>query len=410
MATPSSPLLDSAFLDDIIHDDPLLGQNPNDDNPTAEDDDSVDDDSDDDDEQQMVATKEVEVIVAASEVRSKFDIICIRGIHSSIANIMFRHLITSNKRHFDTLNSEEKDTFVLNLWLQLKEKGYQFLKTTEKHNSLRQLSNSAEFEVFNHDKSCKKVLSSLKHNRGAKNTSTTDTDAVTVEALLKSFDFEEMAAQMPSNKNPPKTNPTSSKKDPPAKKPKKVKFKPGSHFSQSQPPLPEKKFDDVAKEAISTLLSRQEFVDAMEKNWGDEIDQRRQICEENLLKRYKLAASNGLSIEQFQNRLLPVLLEEVGAHERNNCDEEDDKENAVAATEDNTAWVDMCLEEHAMKEQNTKSPSPQKEDLDQKPKAKATKPDTPVTFTCPTCNEDFTYKYLKSAHASFARHTRACKG
>ena len=33
----------------------------------------------------------------------------------------------------------------------------------------------------------------------------------------------------------------------------------------------------------------------------------------------------------------------------------------------------------------------------------------PVTFTCPYCSEDFTYKYPPTAKASFAHHTTKCK-
>ena len=38
-------------------------------------------------------------------------------------------------------------------------------------------------------------------------------------------------------------------------------------------------FDDVAKAAISELLSRQEVVHAMEKNWGKDMQIRKQVCE-----------------------------------------------------------------------------------------------------------------------------------
>jgi len=44
-------------------------------------------------------------------------------------------------------------------------------------------------------------------------------------------------------------------------------------------PIKDKKFDDVAGKAVATILGRQEFVDVLDKNLGDD-PKRRKICEE----------------------------------------------------------------------------------------------------------------------------------
>lgn len=253
---------------------------------------------------------------------------------------MFRQLVSSNAKHFGTLTTDEKEKFATNLCNQLRERGHRFLRPVNK--------NAGMYEHLDHEQSFKKVHHALSVCRSKDKGSS---NAVSVASLSESYDFTQVA------KKPPPASIASSnvKKAPPIKKEKTSKYKPGAHLHKPLGPLLEKKFDDVAKAAIATLLSRREFEEAMKKNWGDDKDRRRQICEEQvrccrlvcscscaschlsshdcillmvhitqMLHRYRNAARNGVSVEQFSDRLLPILLAAV---RENNSDDGDNKEN-----------------------------------------------------------------------------------
>ena len=180
---------------------------------------------------------------------------------------MFRQLVSSNAKHFGTLTTDEKEKFATNLCNQLRERGHRFLRPVNK--------NAGMYEHLDHEQSFKKVHHALSVCRSKDKGSS---NAVSVASLSESYDFTQVA------KKPPPASIASSnvKKAPPIKKEKTSKYKPGAHLHKPLGPLLEKKFDDVAKAAIATLLSRREFEEAMEKNWGDDKDRRRQICEEQV--------------------------------------------------------------------------------------------------------------------------------
>jgi len=202
-------------------------------------------------------TKEVEYI-SALEMKPHLDIICVSGLHSSSANKIFRQFTTSNKPHFDTLSKEDKSKFAVNLWHQLSSKGHRFLKPTK----------DRRYELFDYDRSTKKLLDTLTRSR-TKTKAGASTDAVSLDTLMSKFSFEtveparDVFASLPN------------------KKQKTAVGVPKTDVTELPPPMKEKKFDDVAMEAITTLLSRQEFADTLDKNWGDDPEKRK-ICEEQV--------------------------------------------------------------------------------------------------------------------------------
>ena len=276
-------------------------------------------------------TKEVEYI-STLEMKPHLDIICVSGLHSSSANKIFRQFTTSNKPHFDTLSKEDKSKFALNLWHQLSSKGHRFLKPTK----------DRRYELFDYDRATKKLLDTLTRSR-TKTKAGASTDAVSLDTLMSKFTFEnveparDVFASLPN------------------KKQKTAVSKPKTDV-ELLPPMKEKKFDDIAMEAITTLLSRQEFADALDKNWGNDPEKRK-ICEEQarplwcafvlvmlihiltyilphqMLKRYRAAAMNGVSVQEFTERLLPILRKEIEVNHSDSEDPDKDKENS--AEEDN---------------------------------------------------------------------------
>lgn len=275
-------------------------------------------------------TKEVEYI-STLEMKPHLDIICVSGLHSSSANKIFRQFTTSNKPHFDTLSKEDKSKFALNLWHQLSSKGHRFLKPTK----------DRRYELFDYDRATKKLLETLTRSR-TKTKAGASTDAVSLDTLMSKFTFEnveparDVFASLPN------------------KKQKTAVSKPKTDV-ELPPPMKEKKFDDIAMEAITTLLSRQEFADALDKNWGDDPEKRK-ICEEQvksslvcfcschanthttthtapqMLKRYRAAAMNGVSVQEFTERLLPILRKEIEVNHSDSEDPDKDKENSTNDT------------------------------------------------------------------------------
>ena len=179
---------------------------------------------------------------------------------------MFRQLVSTNAKCFGTLTADEKEKFATNLCNQLRDKGHRFLRPRNK--------GAGMYEHLNDEQSFKKVHHALSVCRSKDKGSA---NAVSVASLSESYDF----TQVP-RKPPPVASSNAKAKAPPTKKQKTSKTKPGAHLHKPLGRMVEKKFDDVAKAAIATLLSRQEFVAAMEKNWGDDKDRRRQICEEQV--------------------------------------------------------------------------------------------------------------------------------
>mmetsp|Transcript_33297 Transcript_33297/g.59983 ORF Transcript_33297/g.59983 Transcript_33297/m.59983 type:complete len:333 (-) Transcript_33297:156-1154(-) len=218
-------------------------------------------------------------LVSPAEVKAK-DVLCLRGNGGirNPANMMFRQLISSNKEHFDNLSTQEKGAFATNLWLELHEKGHRFLKQT----------NSDQYEVLEYELSVRKCHFALRDCR----TKNKEQGQLKVATMSNPIDFSQST-------KPPKKKQKTGKKSIPA----------GS--------LEVRNFDDVARAAISELLRSQELADAMEKNWGDDVDKRKQTLEQQLLKRYQAAALTGLLVQGFSDRLLPVLLKEVGVKNEN---------------------------------------------------------------------------------------------
>jgi len=77
-------------------------------------------------------------------------------------------------------------------------------------------------------------------------------------------------------------------------------------------PLPELKFENVAGAAIAQLWSHSALAGAVE-NWGEDKDKRKRLFEQLLLRRYKADALAGMSVQKFSERILLVLLKEIGA-------------------------------------------------------------------------------------------------
>jgi hypothetical protein len=96
-----------------------------------------------------------------------------------------------------------------------------------------------------------------------------------------------------------------------------------SQQQQQQQPPPETKhrFENFAKAAIQQVLSKPEFISAMNNAWGScasdyyndsIITNKRSMLENTLLQRCKLAViHNGMSIQQFTQRLEVVLRKEI---------------------------------------------------------------------------------------------------
>ena len=192
------------------------------------------------------------VLVSTSDIKPQ-DILCVRGhggIHNA-ANVLFRTVISSNKSQFDSLTTnKEKQSFSANLFSQLRDEGHRFLRPAE----------GGHYEVLDYTKSVHKVRLALQSCRSG------------------------------AGKN--------------------VASNPGSNVTELLP-TEEKIFDDVARTSIRQILARQEFVEAIQRNWGDDTATKTQQFEEHVIQRYRKAAFRGLSVEEFSARLLQILLNEV---------------------------------------------------------------------------------------------------
>jgi hypothetical protein len=192
------------------------------------------------------------VLVSTSNIKPQ-DILCVRGhggIHNA-ANMLFRTVISSNKSQFDSLTTnKEKQSFSDNLFSQLRDEGHRFLRPAE----------GGHYEVLDYTKSVHKVRLALQSCRSG------------------------------AGKN--------------------VSSKPGSNVSDLLP-TEGKMFDDVARASIRQILARREFVEAIQRNWGEDTASKSQQFEEHVIQRYRKAAFRGLSVEEFSARLLQILLNEV---------------------------------------------------------------------------------------------------
>lgn len=192
------------------------------------------------------------VLVSTSDIKPQ-DILCVRGhggIHNA-ANVLFRTVISSNKSQFDSLTTnKEKQSFSAYLFSQLRDEGHRFLRPAE----------GGHYEVLDYTKSVHKVRLALQSCRSG------------------------------ADKN--------------------VSSKPGSNVSDLLP-TEGKMFDDVARASIRQILARQEFVEAIQRNWGEDTASKSQQFEEHVIQRYRKAAVRGLSVEEFSARLLQILLNEV---------------------------------------------------------------------------------------------------
>jgi hypothetical protein len=192
------------------------------------------------------------VLVSTSNIKPQ-DILCVRGhggIHNA-ANMMFRTVISSNKSQFDSLTTnKEKQSFSTNLFSQLRDEGHRFLRPAE----------GGHYEVLDFTKSVHKVRLALQSCRSG------------------------------AGKN--------------------VASKPASNVTELLP-TEDKIFDDVARSSIRQILARQEFVEAIQRNWGEDTASKSQQFEEYVIQRCRKAAFRGLSVEEFSARLLQILLKEV---------------------------------------------------------------------------------------------------
>lgn len=133
------------------------------------------------------------------------------------------------------------------LFDQLLEKGHRFLKPS-----------GGQYEVLDREAGVVKIHHALRECR----TKTVGTGKVSLAELSESFDFSGGESfQAPQKKQ--KTGKASKKKS-------------------SLVPPKDKLFDDVARQALSTILSTQELADAMERNWGSEIDKKRELFEDKV--------------------------------------------------------------------------------------------------------------------------------
>jgi hypothetical protein len=201
------------------------------------------------------------LFVPSSDVNFEKDIFCLRGQGGAnyTGNQIFRRLISSNKRHFDKLTKEEQEKFSVSLWLSLRDKGHRFLR-----------SNERDYEALDYDKSVRKCNHALISCRtGIKEKRIVDVDEAT---------------QDPSQQ---------------------------LSVKKQKQEISEKLFDNTAMESINSLLTRRELTDAMSAHWGSEDETRKELLKDQLLRRYRAAALNGLSVDQFSGCLLSVLLKEV---------------------------------------------------------------------------------------------------
>mmetsp|Transcript_12866 Transcript_12866/g.27804 ORF Transcript_12866/g.27804 Transcript_12866/m.27804 type:complete len:297 (+) Transcript_12866:36-926(+) len=172
--------------------------------------------------------------VPHSKVTPK-DVLCLRGNGGGgiPANVMFRQLISSNKEHFDNLSTQEKESFATNLWEELSEAGHRFLMPTD----------SAHYKVLDYGRSVRKCQFALRRCK------IKEQDQLTTAS--NSFSFSRST-------------------EPPKKKQK---------IEKTSSVLKERKFDGVARAAISKLLNRPELVDAMQESWGDGMEKRKHLLE-----------------------------------------------------------------------------------------------------------------------------------
>ena len=137
---------------------------------------------------------------------------------------------------------------------------------------------SDRYEILDNDKSVRKCHDALRHCR-TKIAIGNDAFDATAFAGATSDSFFPQTTKPSSSTQPSSTKPASTKVT--TKPPPKKKQKTGGK-KKSAAPLIEKNFDDVAKAAISTLLSQQELVNAMETNWGSQLEKRKQIFEDQV--------------------------------------------------------------------------------------------------------------------------------
>ena len=191
------------------------------------------------------------VLVSTSDIKPQ-DILCVRGhggIHNA-ANVLFRTVISSNKSQFDSLTTnKEKQSFSAYLFSQLRDEGHRFLRPAE----------GGHYEVLDYTKSVHKVRLALQSCRSGAGKNVASKGNNVMELL----------------------------------------------------PTEEKIFDDVARSSIRQILARQEFVEAIQRNWGEDTASKSQQFEEHVIQRYRKAAVRGLSVEEFSARLLQILLNEV---------------------------------------------------------------------------------------------------
>ena len=141
-----------------------------------------------------------------------------------------------------------------------------------------------------------------------------------------------------------------------------------------------------------------------------------------MLKRYRAAAMNGVSVQEFTERLLPILSKEIEVNHSDSEDPDKDKENSTKDTKQSPEakrkmdWgkyipVLTCIP--LFKYSNLSIPTPgigghpsfcteveESESEDYKKVA--------VSFTCPHCLQEFDFSYPQTAKASFAHHTKKC--
>ena len=109
-----------------------------------------------------------------------------------------------------------------------------------------------------------------------------------------------------------------------------------------------------------------------------------------MLKRYRAAAMNGVSVQEFTERLLPILSKEI---EVNHSDSEDEENSAK----------DTKQSPEAKRKRTNPSFCTEVEESESEDDKKVA-----VSFTCPHCLQEFDFSYPQTAKASFAHHTKKC--
>lgn len=179
------------------------------------------------------------LVVSQSEIRP-LDVVCARGLNRTAATASYRDFIGRNKLEFDMLASAaERQEFAADIWEQLRGAGYRFL----------QPASAGMYNLMTYERSVLKCRQALNDSRTKIVTSRMGKDTVGCELTTS------LPVPVPAKKKQKKTEGTKRRSN---------------------------SFDENARAAISTLLSKRKLKAAMEKAWGDELETRKDIFVEQV--------------------------------------------------------------------------------------------------------------------------------